>query len=318
MPLLQIYILYAFTIFFTLIFAYLNLKKFKVYTFNKKKKIYLAGGFFIFLNLIIYLIFNKIFFHETNFFFISLSICAFFLGLADDKFNLSPLLRIFTVAFLVLILLYNFSYYEVNFISLFNTIWVIKYPFSIFFTIICFLLILNAMNFADGINCLAISIFIYAFGYIFINFSNNSILIFTIITTLILLFYLNWKNFLYLGDSGVYLLSFLLSFIIIDTFKSNYEIFSAEKIFFLLYLPGIDLVRLFFIRLYNKKSPFVGDQMHIHHYLVRKIGSSKTLFIYLSFLIFPMILVDFFLINKIIVFLFSFIFYIILLFYAKN
>ena len=35
-------------------------------------------------------------------------------------------------------------------------------------------------------------------------------------------------------------------------------------------IPGIDLMRLFFLRILKKTSPFKGDKNHIHHYLIKK------------------------------------------------
>lgn len=313
------YILYFVATAFISLIILLNLKKFGIYIKEKKKpKIYIAGGFFIAVNLIIYLIYNIIFFKEINNLIIILSFLSFLIGFADDKYNLSPSSRLFSISLLVLILISQNSTYEVNFIQIFNTIFVIKFPISIIFTIICFLLITNALNFADGINCLAISIFLFVYTYILLNYFNYSILLLSLILILIFLFILNWLNICYLGDGGIYLLSFLLSVFIINTFKYNYISFSAEKIFLLLYLPGIDLVRLFFVRMYKQKNPFLGDKMHLHHYLQNKYGSKKALLFYIIVLITPITLVDVFLINKIFIFLLSFPIYLIFLYHAKN
>ena len=37
--------------------------------------------------------------------------------------------------------------------------------------------------------------------------------------------------------------------------------------------PLVDLLRVFIIRTYNKKSPFVPDQNHIHHIAVKSLNS---------------------------------------------
>ena len=44
----------------------------------------------------------------------------------------------------------------------------------------------------------------------------------------------------------------------------------ADEIFFLLLLPGIDLIRLTVVRLINGKNPFYGDRNHIHHLMIKR------------------------------------------------
>jgi len=57
---------------------------------------------------------------------------------------------------------------------------------------------------------------------------------------------------------------------------SEYELkgaFSVNKPLFtmsLIVYPLVDLLRVFIIRIRNKKSPFSPDQNHLHHLLVKK------------------------------------------------
>ena len=77
----------------------------------------------------------------------------FFLGILDDKHNLKPENKFFTSIFISLLVLFlnkdllimniNFSFYN-NPIFLGN--------FSYFFTIFCVIILINALNFYDGIN----------------------------------------------------------------------------------------------------------------------------------------------------------------------
>ena len=159
--------------------------------------------------------------------------------------------------------------------------------FSYIFSILCILLFLNAFNFIDGINGLAstvgLSIFIYltmknplifSFYYLFII----SILLFLFINT-------NYKVFL--GDSGNYLISISISIILL---KENYNqpvLYYAEEIFLLLLIPGLDMLRLFMVRILNKSNPFKGDHNHLHHKLFNKFGNLKTILIYLLILNLP-------------------------------
>ena len=82
----------------------------------------------------------------------------------------------------------------------------------------------------------------------------------------------NLKNMLFLGDGGVYLLGIILSVSLIYEHNVKNNIIYADEIFFLLLLPGFDLVRLTITRSLNLKNPFMGDRNHIHHLLINKFS----------------------------------------------
>ena len=52
-------------------------------------------------------------------------------------------------------------------------------------------------------------------------------------------------------------------------------------------LPGIDMLRLFLIRIKNKKNPFSGDRKHLHHFLFKRLNKRKTTFTYFLLFITP-------------------------------
>ena len=104
---------------------------------------------------------------------------------------------------------------------------------------------------------------------------------------LIIFLIFNLNNKCYLGDSGVYLLSSIISFYIIKSYNLNSVILSSEKIFLLLMIPGLDMLRLFCIRILRKKNPFKGDLNHLHHLLMRKFSNIKTLLIIILLIIWP-------------------------------
>ena len=47
----------------------------------------------------------------------------------------------------------------------------------------------------------------------------------------------------------------------------NYNFLSTDLIMVIFFLPAIDLIRLFIIRLIFLKNPFIGDRNHFHHIL---------------------------------------------------
>ena len=296
---------------------YYKLYKFLPTLVSKDNKDIYSGGYLFAFSLISFAIFssNPI---ELQINYIIFPLAAFALGAIDDKFNINPFIRLIIFSIIVFILINNETKFNLNFINFNEVIYKIDFPFDIFFTCLCFLLLINAMNFADGINGLAGLIFTFFYLYMGLRIGIQIDLIIIIISCLIFFLFLNFKNLCFLGDSGVYLLSFLLSQIIIISFKENYQTFLAEEIFILLFMPGFDLFRLFIDRIFQKKNPFKGDENHIHHLLNKKIGLSKTLFIYILCMSTPIILYKILEVNNFICILLCVLIYTLLLTYAKN
>lgn len=278
---------------------------------NKRKihseKVLLSGGLFFLINLIIILII-KLF---SNFQFITFSVYGgesfflistiffFLLGLTDDKTNLNPNLKLL----IIIIILSIFLSYNKNFIIdvlkfsfIDQTIYLGKYSFI--FTILCLSLFINAFNMYDGIN-LQTSAYSLLFFIFFILKSYNFHFSAFFIFSLILFMIKNFKTKSFLGDNGCYILSFIIGVFIIDLYKIE-KIYS-DQIFLLMMVPGIDMLRLFVLRIINKRNPFVGDKNHLHHILLNLTNQNKVFIILFSvkFLIFVTV---FFKINSIIIF----------------
>ena len=50
----------------------------------------------------------------------------------------------------------------------------------------------------------------------------------------------------------------------------------ADEIFMIMALPGLDMFRLFIIRIYNGKHPFSPDMRHVHHLFLKYYTSTTT------------------------------------------
>ena len=70
----------------------------------------------------------------------------------------------------------------------------------------------------------------------------------------------------------------------------NINIIDIEKIYLLMILPGIDMLRVFIQRLINGRSPFYSDRKHFHHYLLLKMSNINTNLIIGTLIITPLIL----------------------------
>ena len=270
--------------------------KFKIvdYPDNKLKKhklpIPYSGGFIIILNLIFLILFQEIFI--ANYVFahsksiLVFIVILFLIGFIDDILNISVNLRLISLSLLLLVFLNYFSQFilfDINFRSINLHINIGNY--GIIFTLLCLLAFMQASNMMDGINCL------YGFycfvSILYILFFEISLIIF-LIPSLICFIYYNFKEKSFMGDGGNYFLSFLIGITFIHLSNSN-RIF-ADDVFVAMSIPGYDMIRLFFVRIFNKKNPFYGDRNHLHHLFLKKNKKNKAIFLSILTISSPIIL----------------------------
>ena len=55
-------------------------------------------------------------------------------------------------------------------------------------------------------------------------------------------------------------------------------------------IPGLDMLRLYIQRIYNKKNPFKADLNHLHHLLLKKFSYNKAISYLLLILSLPIFL----------------------------
>jgi len=265
-----------------------------------KIKSFLLGGLFLFATLIIiytdnYLSISK--FSYINFF---LVFSLFAIGLLDDAFKLSAgfklLLSIFFISLTVStdnnLIIKSLNFYSADFYH-FSDNWLIRNIFPIF----CIIVLVNAINFTDGINGLTSIICLSIIIYIIFKIPNIFQNLYLIIFTIIILIFLNIKKNIFLGDSGNHLLSGIVASLIL---RSNFEkpnLFFVEEIFLIFIIPGLDFLRLIIVRIYSKKSPMRGDLNHLHHILLKKYSLIKILFLFVFLINTPLYLYLFFKVN---------------------
>lgn len=248
----------------------------------------------IFLNAII---FNYLGLPFLQFEIVLFLFCITMFGLLDDKYNLNANLKLIFLAlyFAIFFLLNNdLLVEELRFSSFRFKLNIYEYLIT-FFTILCSLLLINSINMFDGKNglCASIQIIILLFliYYIFKHqyhisknlnfFENELVFIYLYIIYLLLFLIFNFKSKIFLGDSGAYLGGFIIIYLILSIYPKNLFL-NCEEIFFLLMIPGIDMLRLFLIRIKNKKNPFNPDNKHLHHLISKKIKSHTKITIIIS------------------------------------
>ncbi len=300
-----------------------------VYDFPNKRKIHkvktpIIGGVILLINFfflliliefeaIDYLTIGNTFEKKFNYFLFLISVFLIFLiGFIDDKIDINPNLKLFFLFLLISFTLFfdnSIIITELRFSFSENLIYLGKYSFL--FTALCFLLFINACNMFDGINLQScIYYLILSLYLISLDVQNLFLIVMTI--SIIIICILNSKGKIFMGDSGVFLCSFVLAYFTVRYYNISIINYS-DKIFILMMVPGIDMFRLFIFRILKNKNPFRPDNFHIHHILLKKFTYLQTILIIFLLVIIPIIL-SFFDVSSffiVLAFLFSYFFLII-------
>lgn len=146
-----------------------------------------------------------------------------------------------------------------------------NYWFSLFFTLLCFMILTNGINFIDGLNGLVLSyslliilviIYLELFEFSFLSYKD----LISIIIALSYLVLFNFFNKLYIGDSGSYLIGFFLGYILLQIYENN-PYFSPYFIALLLWYPVFEILFSIIRKTKINKSPLKPDNKHLHHLL---------------------------------------------------
>jgi len=151
-------------------------------------------------------------------------------------------------------------------------------------TIFWIILLINTVNFLDGLDGLAVGVSLIAgLSLFFLSLSLNqpAVALLAIIFSGALTGFLPW-NFnparIFMGDSGSMFLGYMLGIL---------SIISGGKIataFLILGLPLLDVIWVVSRRIFHGASPFAADKLHLHHRLL-KIGLTQRQAVLVLYLI---------------------------------
>ena len=254
-----------------------------------KKVIVRLGGLGILIGLYctmtLLLAFNFINFDENSFFWPVFYIAPLFfvLGFLDDLFNISPFVRLFFQILLSTVVWacgFHINNIEIqSFFGVNSSIYLIN-SLSLLFTVFWIVGMINAINWMDGLDGLAIGIVcISTLGMIFAAIGHQNTEYLPILSSLFgsclaFLFYNYHPAKIVMGDGGSYLLGFFaasLSILMFEpglntSFKSYLDFYFLESMLFFA-VPIFDVIKVVFLRLKQGKSIFFPDRKHIHHRL---------------------------------------------------
>ena len=247
-----------------------------------------SGGISIYLSIFFIILF--LYLNQNEIFDFSILIplsVIFFIGLYDDLYNADFKLKFF-IQIIVAKILIDQGFAITNFYG-FLGLYEVPWVFAQLTTIFVYLILVNSINFIDGIDGLALTEVIKILFFIeFVSDSPSDItpLIYIVVLSLLPLYYFNLKkeNKVFLGDGGSLLLASIVSISIFDFLNEEHLVslkYNLNKTIFSVLIciyPLIDLLRVILIRLFNGKSPFHPDKNHIHHKIFELTGSSlKTI-----------------------------------------
>ncbi|MCI5179664.1 MAG: undecaprenyl/decaprenyl-phosphate alpha-N-acetylglucosaminyl 1-phosphate transferase [Candidatus Electrothrix sp. AW3_4] len=238
----------------------------------------LFGSFFLpFLLLFLFNQYSPVtedFFSDNSpFCFVTGALLIFLLGLLDDIRELSFLLKIFG-QLLIALFIYCCGFQITAVTTPFGADFAIGF-FSLPLTIFWFLLVINAINFIDGLDGLAAGICLFvSLAMLFVCLVNGqltSALAFAALAGALLGFlrYNFYPASIFMGDSGSYFLGYCLAILSIGgTIKG--QVATALLIpVIALGIPLMDTLWAPLRRFMNGQSIFQADNKHIHHRLVR-------------------------------------------------
>jgi len=234
---------------------------------------------------------------------VATSILVSVLGFYDDFTEIAPFNKYIILTFLILMLLYSNStipiIYNLNGFLGVNSIGFIP---GLIFTSFVYLSIMNAINLTDGIDgYLAIFSIYFFFSLLQINHINQfytlaSVAVILIASCIIFIRYNFSKGKkLFVGDAGSLFLGFWMATFLITHITSApnanvVQIFSIKienmpvVAISMISVPVMDTLRVMFVRVIRKKSPFSADNNHLHHILLNNGFSHLRTSITLTFI----------------------------------
>jgi len=246
----------------------------------------LSGGIAIFLS---FLSSALIFGSFSQHFFMVMSCCTLLiliLGTIDDKWNLSVSIRIIIQILASWIVISFTDVYISNLGDLFGLGNIYLGQLGIPITIFMVVGVTNAFNMFDGFDGSVSSVAILAFSSLFLLslFNGARLDLFFFLVPIVFIFllfnmgFLGTKRKIFLGDGGALSLGFFLSWSLIFLSQGNDPVMRPVIALWIIFLPLIDALSTFLIRIKARQPIFLGDRKHMHFLLIDNGLSENKVF----------------------------------------
>ncbi len=214
-------------------------------------------------------------------YFFAAAFVIFFLGLKDDINALSATKKIIgqLIAASVIVHLGDIKLTSMHG---FMGIYELPEAFSLALTYLTIIVVINSFNLIDGVDGLASSLgiltmLIFGTYFLMIGYQAYALFAYALAGSLVAFLIFNHHPAkIFMGDSGSLLIGMVNAIMVIKfinvasnpTFINAYLDAAVAIGFSILFVPLIDTLRVFAIRIFSGKSPFTPDRNHIHHLLL--------------------------------------------------
>ena len=175
----------------------------------------------------------------------------------------------------------NFGNIYLNDMHGFLGITTIPYYASVFLTVFTIIVITNAFNLIDGIDGLAgslglITTLVFGTYFYFANELTYAVMAISLSGAIVGFLIYNFSPAkIFMGDTGSLLIGLINSILVIKfinvagTTGESFSLHASPALgFAVLMVPLFDTLRVFGMRILDRRSPFSPDRIHVHHYLL--------------------------------------------------
>ena len=204
----------------------------------------------------------------------------FFLGIKDDILILSASKK-FIGQLIAAGIIIKFGGVQITNMHGFLGVYEIHRIASIVFTIFTIIVITNSFNLIDGVDGLAGSLgllttLIFGSYFFYAGQLTYAVMAFALAGSIIGFLIYNFSPAkIFMGDTGSLLIGLINSILVIKFINvagntsSNIPLEAAPAIgFSILMIPLFDTLRVFGLRILDRRSPFSPDRTHVHHFLL--------------------------------------------------
>ncbi|MBK7104535.1 MAG: undecaprenyl/decaprenyl-phosphate alpha-N-acetylglucosaminyl 1-phosphate transferase [Ignavibacteriae bacterium] len=203
-----------------------------------------------------------------------------FSGIVDDVMGLENFIKFIVQNISGVILIYYLEKHYTQ-VSLFGIF--IPQPFDYLILLVFIIGTINSINFLDGLDGLASGFSLLIFTVLLIlAIRKEDVLLILILVSLLgsTLGFLRFNAFpahIFLGDTGSLVLGFFLILLTsLISISYHNSVLDLTFVLILLAVPLVDTIKVFFIRIFNRKDPFSGDTNHQHHIIKNTIVSHEA------------------------------------------
>ncbi|ULQ55035.1 undecaprenyl/decaprenyl-phosphate alpha-N-acetylglucosaminyl 1-phosphate transferase [Flavihumibacter rivuli] len=213
-------------------------------------------------------------------YFLAAAVVIFYLGLKDDILIISPLKKFIGQVLAAFIIIYMGNL-QIHSMHGFLGIYSMPESFSLLFSYLTVIVIINSFNLIDGVDGLAGSLGLLStavFGIYFVSVGQiaDAVLAFSMAGSILAFLIFNFQPArIFMGDTGSMLIGLISAVLVIKfintagSTETSLPIAAAPAVgFAILMVPLLDTLRVFGIRIFQRRSPFSPDRNHIHHLLL--------------------------------------------------